>query len=235
MKRNSLLVGPDGVNAISEILGLLEVGQLRLHPDGIGVRSIGDGTVDGAVAAALQSVVSLTGSGSIPIEVDVLAQDGLGNLAGLGVTLALDLGGVLLLGGVLVADGGGIDGSDDGLVEALELGGNQPLILNLLELSTVLASGLGSDHKIVEGLEVGVGGANDEGMVAGVDGGGDEGGSLGIGTGNCQEIGACGSHVNCSSNYFSRGKSLPMISAWARMATRRLMCSLMGTRTFPAM
>lgn len=209
MKRNSLLVGPDGVNAISEILGLLEVRQLGLHPDGISVRSIGDGAVDGAVATALQSVVSLTGSGSIPIEVDVLAQDGLGNLAGLGVTLALDLGGVLLLGGVLVADGRGIDGSDDGLVEALELGGNQPLILNLLELSTVLASGLGSDHKIVEGLEVGVGGANDEGMVAGVDGGGDEGGSLGIGTGNSQEIGACGSHVNCSSTNFPGEKAYP--------------------------
>ena len=30
-------------------------------------------------------------------------------------------------------------------------------------------------------------------------------------------------------------RSVPMISACARMATRRLMCSLIGTSTFPAM
>ena len=205
----SLLVGPDSVDTVSEFLGLSVVGELALHPDGIGVGSIGNSTVDGAVAAALQSVVTLTGSGSIPVEEDILAQDGLGDLASLGVALTLDLGEVLLLSSVLVADGRGINGGGNGFVESLEAGIGQPIILDLLELGTVLASSFGSDHKIVEGLKVGVGGANDEGMVAGIDGGGDEGGSLGIGTGNGKEVGACGSsHVNCGSTCIPLRKQL---------------------------
>lgn len=190
---NALLVGNRGVDAVGKLLGLGKVGQLALHPHGVAVRAVGDGAVDGAVAAALEAVVALAGAGGVPVKVDVLAaEDAAGDGAGLGVALALGLGGVLCLGGGLVADGrGGVDGGGDGVVEAGEAGGGEPLVLDALQGVARLAGGLGGDHEVVEGLQLGVGGAEDEGVVAGVDGGGDEGGGLGVGAGDGDEVGAC--------------------------------------------
>jgi hypothetical protein len=49
---------------------------------------------------------------------------------------------------------------------------------------------LSGDHQVVQRLQAGVGGAEDEGVVAVVDGGGDEGCGFGVGTGDSQEVGA---------------------------------------------
>lgn len=185
-----LLLGPDGVDALGELLGLLVVGELGLHPDGVAVRGVGDGAVDGAVAAALETVVALAGAGGVPVEVNVLAEDAAGDGAGLlvGELLAVDAVAVLLGEGLLVGEVGGEDGVHDVVVEALEVGLGEPLVLDGLELGAVLAGLLTSNHELVEVGEVGVVGAEDEGVVAGIDGGGDEGGSLGISTGNGQEV-----------------------------------------------
>jgi hypothetical protein len=49
------------------------------------------------------------------------------------------------------------------------------------------------EHQVVEGLQGGVGGAEDVVVVARVDCAGDEGCGFRIGTGNGEEVGACGS------------------------------------------
>lgn len=174
-KKNVLLLGPHSVHTLGKLLGLLKVGKLALHPDGVAVRGVGDGAVDGAVAAALEAVVALAGAGGVPVEEEVGDAELAGHGAGVEVALALGALEVLLLDGGLVAGqsgGRGVDGGEDGVVEALEVGGGEPLVLNLLELRAELALALGGNHEVVEGLEVGVGGAEDEGVVAGVDVGG---------------------------------------------------------------
>lgn len=72
----------------------------------------------------------------------------------------------------------------------LEVGGLDPVGLDLLELGTVLAGGLGLHHEVNEGAEVRVGGAEDERVVAGVNVGGDEGSGLRVGTGDDEVGGA---------------------------------------------
>ncbi|KAJ6443327.1 protein kinase SNF1 [Purpureocillium lavendulum] len=170
-----------------------EAADLALHPDGVAVRAVGDGAVDGAVAAALEAVVALTRAGRVPVEEDVLAaEDAAGDGAGLGVALALGLGGVLGLGAGLVGDGrGGVDGGGDGVVEAREAGGGEPLVLDALQRVARLARRLGRHHQVVQRLELGVGRAEDEGVVARVDGRRDERGGLGVGTGDGDEVAAC--------------------------------------------
>ena len=175
-----------------EFLSLLEIGQLALHPDGVAVGRVGDGAVDGAVAAALEAVVALAGAGRLPVEVDVTAQDAAGDGARLcvGQLLAVD-GLAVLLGQALGVGGGALgDGLVDGVVEALEPGLRDPLVLDGLEGLARLAGLFSGDHEVVKGLQVGVGAALDEGVVAGVDGRGDERGGLGVGAGNGDEVGA---------------------------------------------
>lgn len=187
-----LLLGPDGVHALGELLGLSVVGQLGLHPDGVAVGRVGDGAVDGAVAATLEAVVTLAGTGRVPVEEDLLAEKLAGDGAGLAVGDLLALDGGLVLGGEVLAVGEVALGDDvkDGLVETLEVGLGEPVVLDSLELGTGLAGGLGLHHELSEGLKVGVGASDDESVVAGIDGGGDESGGLGIGTGNAEEVGA---------------------------------------------
>ena len=175
------------MDAVGKLLGLGKVGQLALHPDGVAVRGVGDGPVDGAVAAALEAVVPFPRPRRVPVEEDLLAaEQALGQGPGLGVALALGLGAVP--GGEV---GVGAEGGGDGVVEALEVGGGEPLVLDGLELRARLAGLLGGEEELAEGAEGGVGAAEDEGVVAGVDGGGDEGGGLGVCAGDGQEVGAC--------------------------------------------
>lgn len=177
------------MDTVGELLGLAKVGQLALHPDSIAVRAVGDGTVDGAVTATLEAEVTLTGTGSIPVEED-LDTETLGDGAGLEVALALGLGLVVGSSLGLVGNGRLLNGSEDSIVEALKASLGQPVVFNSLELGTELTLLLSSDHEVVEGLDVGVGAAQDEGVVAGVDGGGDEGSGLSIGSGDGNEVGA---------------------------------------------
>ena len=95
---------------------------------------------------------------------------------------------VFLLDAVFVHEGSLVDGLENGIVETLEVGGRKPFVLNPLQIGTVLARGFGRDHEVVERLEVGVGGTEDEPVVAGVDGGGDESGSFGVGTTHGDEV-----------------------------------------------
>ena len=186
----ALLLGPHGVHAVGKVLGLLEVGQLALHPDGVAERGVGDGAVDGAVAAALEAVVALAGARGVPVEVDVAAEHaaGHGTRFRVGERLAPDGGAVLVRERRGV--GRGRDGVQHGVVEALQPGLGEPLVLDGLEGVAGLAGLLGGHHQVVEGRQVGVGAAHDEGVVAGVDGGGDEGGGLGVGAGDGDEVGA---------------------------------------------
>lgn len=184
------MLGPHGVDTLGKLLRLLEIGQLALHPDGVAVGGIRDGAVDGAVAAALEAIVALARTRGVPVKVDIGAENALGNGARLVVALALGASGVLLNQAVLVGQGRSLDGVDDGLVEALEVGLLQPVVLNGLELVARLAGQLGGDHEVVEGLEAGVRGAEDEGVVAGVDVCAEEGGGLGVGAGDGDEVGA---------------------------------------------
>lgn len=184
------LLGPHGVHAVGEFLGLLVVGQLALHPDEIGEGRVGDGAVDGALGAALVAVEALAGAGGIPVPEDVDAGEVLGDGAGFVVALALGGSEVLVDEALLVGVGAGVDGVDDGFVEELEAGLGGPFVLDGLQLGTVLASLLGGNHQVVEILDGGVCGAHDEGVVAVIDGGGEEGGGLGVGTGDGEEVGA---------------------------------------------
>lgn len=185
-----LLLGPDGVYSVGELLGLGVVGKLGLHPDEVGVGCEGNGAVDGSLAAALVPVVTLTGTGSLPVKVDVDAGQTLSNGTSLLVALALALLEELLDELLFVDMDTGIDGVDDGLVEELQVGLLGPGVLNSLELGAILSGLLSGVHEFREGLEVGVGGTHDVVMVAGVDGGGDEGGSFGVSTGDGEEVGA---------------------------------------------
>lgn len=180
------------MDSVGELLGLSEVGELALHPDGIGVRCVGDRPVDGTVTAALQTVVTFSGPGRLPIEEDILAEHTSRKLSCLLVALSLALFLVRLLQGVLVTLSGGIDGSEDGIVEALKVRGGEPLVFDTLEFCAGLVGGGGGEHEVVERGKVGVCAAEDESVVAGVDGGCDEGGGFGIGTGDGDEVGALG-------------------------------------------
>lgn len=88
-KGDVLLLGPHSVDTVGKLLGLSKVGQLGLHPDGVTVGSIGNGSVHGTIAATLETVVTLTRSGRIPVEVDILTKDLTGNSPSLEVALAL--------------------------------------------------------------------------------------------------------------------------------------------------
>ncbi len=190
-ERDILLLGPDGVHALGKVLGLLEVGQLALHPDGVGVGGVGDGAVDGAITASLEAVVALAGARGLPVEEDVAAEDAAGDGAGLGVGEDLALHGGAVLVGEALGVGARGDGLEDGVVEALEPGLGHPLVLDGLQRVARLAGLLGGHHQVVERRQAGVGAAHDEGVVAGVDGGGDERGGLGVGAGDGDEVGAC--------------------------------------------
>lgn len=235
------------MHAVGKLLGLLVVGQLAFHPDGVAVGRVRHGAVDGAVAAALQAVVALARARGVPVEVDVGAEHGAGGGAGLGVGKAAagDGGAVAVGQGAGVRVGAGGDGGQHGVVEAHQAGLREPGVLDGLQRVARLAGALGRRHQVVERLQVRVGAAQDEGVVARVDGGGDEGGGLGVGAGDGEEVGSWEGLVGVAvqveggrevgRNGWMDGGYIPIMSACARMATRRLMCSLMGTRTLPAM
>lgn len=187
-----LLLGPHGVNAFSKLLSLGVVGELALHPDKIGEWSISKTTVNGTLGATLEPVVTLTGARRIPVEVDVLSSDVLGDRASFKVALALSSLQVLINEGLLVRVGTLVDGLNDGIVEKLQASLSNPLVFDSLKLVSLLSSLFGRHHEIHERLDVGVGRADDEGMVTVIDGRGDESSSFGVGSGNGKKIGAWG-------------------------------------------
>lgn len=183
-----LLLGPDGVDSVGKLLGLGVVRQLALHPDQISEWSKSDGTVDGTLSATLVAVVTFTGTGGVPVPEKVVAENVLGHGADHGVALATNVSDEV--GDGLLVLAGGLELLNGGLVEELEASLGHPLVFDGLKLSTILTSLLTGEHEVVQGLDIGVGGADDEGMVAGVDGGADEGGSFGVGSSNGKEIGS---------------------------------------------
>lgn len=100
--------------------------------------------------------------------------------SGLRVALALHRGEVLLDEAFLVDVDAGVDGIHDGLVEEFEPSLSGPLVVDCLESLAALAGLLGCDHEIVEWLEGGVRGAEDEGVVPVVDRRHDQSGGFGI-------------------------------------------------------
>lgn len=168
--KNSLLLGPDGVYTISELLGLGVVGKFRLHPDHVAVWGVGNRAVDGGLASTLVSVVSLTCPGSIPVEVDIDTSETLGNRTRLSVAFALALLQELANEVFLVDMNASVDGVNHSLVEQFQVGLLCPCILNRLELVAVLSCLLGSKHEFTKRLKGRVCAAQDIVVVAWVDG-----------------------------------------------------------------
>lgn len=185
------LVGDGSLDTIGELLGLSVVGQLGLHPDEISVGSVSNTSVDGTLGSSLVSVVALSDSGSLPVEVEVLSEESRSKGSGLkggGVGkrghLLVELGEELGLVGVRA----GVDGIGKSLVEELDTGLSVPVVLNGLQSGALLALELGGNHDVDQVAGLLVGGAGNEVMVSVIDGGGDEGGGLGIGSGNGQQV-----------------------------------------------
>jgi hypothetical protein len=65
-----------------------------------------------------------------------------------------------------------------------------PGILDGLKLSTSLSSFSSCDHKVIEGLEGAICGAEDIGMIAGVNSRCDESSRLSIGASDCDKVSA---------------------------------------------
>jgi hypothetical protein len=190
MLGNVLLLGPNGVNAICKFLGLGEIRQFRLHPYHVAVRRVGNGAVDGALAAALVPVVALACPRSFPVEVHIDASQAVRNSTGFCVALALALLQELANELFLIHVNAGVDCVDDGLVEELQVCLLCPRVLDGLQLCTVLSSLLGHVHELAERLQCGVGATHDVVVVPRVDGRRDEGSGFGISTGDRKKISA---------------------------------------------
>lgn len=177
---NVLLLGPHGMHAVGELLGLLVIRLRALHPDHVCVGGKSDGPVDGTSTSALISVVPFSRPCRVPVPVDLDARQAFRDGSGLGVTLAFHRGQVLSDKTFLVDVDAGVDGIDDSVVEEFEAGLSGPLIVNRLKSLAVLPGLLGCDHEIVEWLEGGVRGSEDEGVVPLVDRRHDQSGGFGI-------------------------------------------------------
>ena len=70
-EENSLLFRPYGMHAVCELLGLLEVWQLALHPYHVRIRRIRYCAVDGTPTPALVPIITLPRSWRVPVPVDV--------------------------------------------------------------------------------------------------------------------------------------------------------------------
>ena len=192
----SLLLWPNGMNTLGELLSLCIIWQLALHPNSIGIWCISNGSVDSTLATALESVVALTGSWAVPIPWDIHPSDALCDGSCLGVALALDIFEELRDQLLLIDVYARVDGVHDGLVVELETSLCGPCIFDGLKFCTVLASSLSGNHEVVKGLKIGVCRAEDVGMVAGIDGCGDECGSFSISSSNREEIGSFNNDVS---------------------------------------
>lgn len=178
------------MNSVSEFLGLDVVRKLALHPNKIRERSIGNSAVNRALGTALVPVVTLSGAGSFPVEVDVDTSDALSKGTRLSVALALGGLQVALDETGLVCIRSRVDSVDNSVVKELETGLGDPLVFNCLKLDSVLAGLLGSHHQIVQRLEVRVGRADNEAVVTVVNSGSDESCCFRIGSGDSKKIGA---------------------------------------------
>jgi hypothetical protein len=187
---NILLLGPDGVNAVGELLRLCEVRQFRLHPDHIAVWCVSHRAVNGALTAALVPVVTLACPRGFPVEVHIYAGQALGDGAGFGVTLALALLRELVDEFLLIYVYTGIDCVGYCLVVELHVCFLRPGVLDSLEFGAVLAGLLGSVHEVAKRLEGGVCAAHDVVVIARVDGRGDERGGFGVSASNRKKVGA---------------------------------------------
>jgi hypothetical protein len=189
-EKNSLLLRPNCVNTLGKLLRLVEIRQLALHPDQIRVRRVRNSSRDSGLAAAAQTVVALASPGRVPVEMNVNASETLGDCTSFHVALAgrelVELGDH---GGFVDVDAG-VDGVCDGFVEEFERSLLVPGVFDGLQLGTGFAGCFGVEHEVVEGLESGVGGAENVGVVAGVDCAGDEGGGFGVCAGDGEEVGA---------------------------------------------
>lgn len=171
-EENSLLLWPNGVDTIGEFFRLVEIGQLALHPDEIGIRRVRNRSRDGRLAPASDAIEAFACPGSVPVEMHIHARQALRYRARFGIALPLGL--PLELGdhAGFVDVHAGVDGVGDGFVEELEVSLRVPGVFDGLQGGAGFAGGFGVEHEVVEGLEGGVGSAEDVGVVAGVDGAG---------------------------------------------------------------
>lgn len=180
------MFGLDGVDVFGEFFGLFVVGEFGFYLDGVVVRGVGDGVVDGVVVVVFEMVVVFVGVGGVLVEVNVFVEDVVGDGVGffVGELFVVDVVVVFLGEGFLVGEVGGEDGVYDVVVEVFEVGFGELLVFDGLEFGVVFVGFFISNYEFVEVGEVGVVGVEDEGVVVGIDGGGDEGGSFGISMGN---------------------------------------------------
>jgi hypothetical protein len=167
---NILLLWPDGMNTISELLRLSEIGQLRLHPDHVAVGRIGNRTVNSGLASSLVSVVTLAGPRSLPVEEDIYTCQALSNGTCLSVALSLALLVEFVDKPLLVYVNSSIDGVRHSLVEEFQIRLLGPRIFNGLELCATFSCLFGSVHKLAQRLESGICYTQDVVVVAWVNG-----------------------------------------------------------------
>jgi hypothetical protein len=164
------LLGPNSVHAISKFLGLCEIRQFGLHPYHVAVRGVGNGAVDGALAASLVPVVTFSCPGGFPVEIHVHTSQTVRNGARLGVAFAFALLQKLANEFLLVHVHASVDCVDDGFVVELQICFFCPCVFDGLELCTILSGLFGSVHEFAKRLERGVGTTHDVVVVARVDG-----------------------------------------------------------------
>jgi hypothetical protein len=223
------------VNSIGELFRLCEVRQFRFHPYHVAVRCVSNRAVDGALAATLIPVIALSCPCSFPIEVHIYTSQALCNGASFSIAFAFALFRKLAYELLLIYVHSSINCVSYCFVVKLHIRLLCPGVFDCLELGAILAGLLSSIHEIAERLKRWVGTSHYVVVVARVDGRGNKGGGFGISTSDCEKVGACSSVSIDMHRSFQGSMFLPMISACARIATNRLMCSLIGTSTFPAM
>lgn len=81
-----------GVHAAGEFNGLRVVWEFGFHPDCVGVGCVCDCAVDGALTAALESIISLSCSRGVPIPIYIFACNFLRDGSSFCVALSFDFG-----------------------------------------------------------------------------------------------------------------------------------------------
>jgi hypothetical protein len=141
-----LLLRPNGVHAIGEFLRLVEIGQLALHPDQIGIRRVRNRASDSGLTTPTNAVETLPRPRRVPVKVHIHTRQALGNRASFAVALAL--GELLEFGDQagFVDVHTGVDGVSHSFVEEFKVCLRVPGVFDGLEVGAGFAGGFGVEH-----------------------------------------------------------------------------------------
>mmetsp|Transcript_28300 Transcript_28300/g.81856 ORF Transcript_28300/g.81856 Transcript_28300/m.81856 type:complete len:259 (-) Transcript_28300:741-1517(-) len=150
------------LDAIGELLGVGNAGDLGFHPNEIGTRSVSSGALDAVVNTGLELVVSFADSAKFPVEVDrvLLANDLVGGPTSLGVAQSVRIAGLPFGNHVTfgpLTDGKRLDLGKDGLAECHQVGFRSPCLgITCIEERSNTRSGNPEDERVVSTINVGI-------------------------------------------------------------------------------